>query len=71
MESIVIEALQRVSHMVEETHAEIILPKSWPAASGYGPCGTVLVESELGYGSVFGFALPAVHQDHFDEDGWE
>ncbi|MFC1976500.1 response regulator [Chloroflexota bacterium] len=34
---IVTEALQRLSHMIEEKQAEIILPDKWPIALGYGP----------------------------------
>jgi signal transduction histidine kinase len=35
--SIVAEALQRLSSMIEESHARIALPDAWPAALGYGP----------------------------------
>jgi signal transduction histidine kinase len=37
MIEIVAEARQRLIAMIDESHAEIILPDVWPAASGYGP----------------------------------
>ncbi len=37
MSSIVNEALQRLSGMIEESQAEITMPESWPAALGHGP----------------------------------
>jgi two-component system sensor histidine kinase/response regulator len=37
MESIVTEALHRLVDLIEEHRAEIILPKTWPTALGYGP----------------------------------
>lgn len=37
MASIVAEAVQRLSGMIEESQATIILPDAWPAALGYGP----------------------------------
>lgn len=37
MASIMTETWQRLASMIEEYHAEIILPDVWPVASGYGP----------------------------------
>jgi signal transduction histidine kinase len=37
MASILAEALQRLSSMIEESQAHIALPDAWPAALGYGP----------------------------------
>ncbi|MCK4473481.1 MAG: PAS domain S-box protein, partial [Anaerolineae bacterium] len=37
MARIVAEAQQRLTHMIEEYQAEIILPETWPVALGYGP----------------------------------
>jgi len=37
MASIMTEIWQRLASMIEEYHAEIILPDVWPVASGYGP----------------------------------
>ncbi len=37
MADIVAEAQQRLDYMIEEHEAEIILPKTWPVALGYGP----------------------------------
>ena len=37
MASIVSEAVQRLADMIEEGHAEIRLPDTWPAALGYAP----------------------------------
>lgn len=37
MVGIVAEVQQRLADMIEETQAEIVLPKSWPVALGYGP----------------------------------
>jgi signal transduction histidine kinase len=37
MADIVAEARQRLDYMIEEHEAEIILPKTWPVALGYGP----------------------------------
>jgi signal transduction histidine kinase len=37
MASIVAEAQERLAHVIEEQQAEIILPKTWPVALGYGP----------------------------------
>ena len=37
MADIVAEARQRIDYMIEEHQAEIILPKTWPVAMGYGP----------------------------------
>jgi two-component system sensor histidine kinase/response regulator len=37
MASTVDEAQRRLTYMIEEHQAEIILPKSWPVALGYGP----------------------------------
>ena len=37
MASVVGESVRRLSHMVEEHQAEMILPETWPAAMGYGP----------------------------------
>jgi signal transduction histidine kinase len=37
MSDIVDEAQRRLSHMIEESKARIILPESWPAALGHGP----------------------------------
>jgi len=37
MASVVAEALERLSYVIEEHQAEIILPESWPVALGHGP----------------------------------
>ncbi len=37
MASLVAGTRWRLASMIEESHAEIILPKVWPVASGYGP----------------------------------
>ncbi len=37
METIVLDACQRVISLQQEYNAEIILPESWPVAAGYGP----------------------------------
>ncbi len=37
MRAIVLAAQQRLGHLIEEYHAEIVLPGKWPAALGYGP----------------------------------
>ncbi|MBN1284708.1 MAG: PAS domain S-box protein [Anaerolineae bacterium] len=37
MGMIVHEALGRLSHMIEQRRAEIVLPDTWPTASGYAP----------------------------------
>lgn len=37
MANIVTEAQRRISNMIEEYKAEIIVPTSWPVAMGYGP----------------------------------
>jgi signal transduction histidine kinase/DNA-binding response OmpR family regulator len=37
MASIVAEAMQRMTSMIEGSQAEIVLPETWPAAVGYGP----------------------------------
>lgn len=37
MASIVVVALERLGHIVEEREAEIVTPESWPVALGYGP----------------------------------
>jgi two-component system, sensor histidine kinase and response regulator len=37
MGQIVDESLGRLTHMIEESRAEIILPPAWPVALGYGP----------------------------------
>jgi signal transduction histidine kinase len=37
MTDIVAEAQQRLDYMIEEHKAEIILPRTWPVALGYGP----------------------------------
>lgn len=37
MASIIGEAIQRLADMIEEHHAEIRLPDTWPAARGYAP----------------------------------
>ncbi|MGD1996828.1 MAG: response regulator [Anaerolineae bacterium] len=37
MASVVAEAQQRLSHLVEEHQAEIVLPSAWPVAIGHGP----------------------------------
>ncbi len=37
MDDIVQAAQERLSHIIEERRAEIILPESWPTAVGYGP----------------------------------
>ena len=37
METIVAEALQRLTQIIEEHEAKITVPPSWPFAVGYGP----------------------------------
>ncbi|MFQ6102208.1 MAG: response regulator [Anaerolineae bacterium] len=37
MESIVVEAMQRVAGIIQERQAEIVLPETWPLALGYTP----------------------------------
>jgi signal transduction histidine kinase len=37
MASIVDEAMHRLTGIIEERHAEVILPETWPVALGYGP----------------------------------
>lgn len=37
MMSIVAEAMQRMTSMIEGSQAEIVLPETWPVAVGYGP----------------------------------
>jgi signal transduction histidine kinase len=37
MASIVAEAMQRLEPMIQEAQADVTLPKTWPAALGYGP----------------------------------
>jgi PAS domain S-box-containing protein len=37
MASIVAEAQGRLTHMIEEHHAKIVLPDAWPVSLGYGP----------------------------------
>ena len=37
MGSLVDQARQRLTHVIQESGAEIILPPAWPTASGYGP----------------------------------
>lgn len=37
MAPIVAEAQGRLAHIIEETHAEIVVPNKWPVAWGYGP----------------------------------
>jgi len=37
MKGIVEDAQQRLTYLIEKHQAEIILPESWPVASGYGP----------------------------------
>ncbi|MCP4536877.1 MAG: response regulator [Chloroflexi bacterium] len=37
MASIVAEAIERLSSMIEENKVEVILPETWPIAVGYGP----------------------------------
>jgi len=37
MGSIVAEAMQRLSGMIKERQAEVIVPETWPVALGYGP----------------------------------
>lgn len=37
MRNIIEEAQQRLSYMIDESEAEIILPDTWPEALGYGP----------------------------------
>ena len=37
MTSIVGEALDQLAYLIEDSHAEIVLPESWPTALGYGP----------------------------------
>jgi signal transduction histidine kinase len=35
--SIVAEAMERLTYMIERYQAEVVLPESWPMAQGYGP----------------------------------
>lgn len=37
MQAIVLNALQRVQHMIETSHAEVLLPDEWETAVGYAP----------------------------------
>ena len=37
MAGIVLEAQSRLTYMIEESNAEIIMPESWPVSWGYGP----------------------------------
>ena len=37
MASIVAEAMQRLTSVIEESQAEIVMPERWPVAVGYGP----------------------------------
>jgi PAS domain S-box-containing protein len=37
MASVVTESRRRLAHMIDESHAKVTLPDTWPVASGYGP----------------------------------
>jgi signal transduction histidine kinase len=60
MESIVAEALQRLSYMIETYGAKIILPESWPLALGRGPWIEEVWVNYLSNGIKYGGRPPYV-----------
>ena len=60
MESIVAEALQRLSYMIETYGAKIILPESWPVALGRGPWIEEVWVNYLSNGIKYGGRPPYV-----------
>jgi PAS domain S-box-containing protein len=58
MTQIVDEAWQRLTHMTEEHHPEIVLPDSWPAAVGYGPWIEEVWVNYLSNGLKYGGSPP-------------
>lgn len=60
MASVVAEALQRLAYMIEEDHAEIIVPDAWPVALGYGPWVEEVWVNYLGNAIKYGGHPPRV-----------
>jgi signal transduction histidine kinase/DNA-binding response OmpR family regulator len=60
MASVVAEALQRLAYMIEEGHAEIIVPDAWPVALGYGPWVEEVWVNYLGNAIKYGGHPPRV-----------
>jgi two-component system, sensor histidine kinase and response regulator len=60
MESIVAEALQRLSYMIETYGAKIILPDSWPIALGRGPWIEEVWVNYISNGIKYGGRPPCV-----------
>jgi signal transduction histidine kinase/DNA-binding response OmpR family regulator len=60
MASVVAGALQRLADMMEEHRAEVILPKTWPVALGYGPWVEEVWVNYLSNGFKYGGRPPRV-----------
>jgi PAS domain S-box-containing protein len=60
MASIVAEAQQRLAHMIEEHQAEIVVPKGWPMALGYGPWVEEVWVNYLSNALIYGGRPPRV-----------
>jgi len=60
MASIVAEVMQRLAGMIEKSQAEVILPKSWPVALGYGPWVEEVWANYLSNGIKYGGRPPRV-----------
>jgi signal transduction histidine kinase/DNA-binding response OmpR family regulator len=60
MASIVSEVTQRLTGMIEERQAELILPTTWPVAMGYGPWVEEIWVNYLSNGIKYGGRPPRV-----------
>ncbi len=71
MAGIVAEALQRLEHTIEESRADVMLPATWPVASGYGPWVEEVwvnyLSNALAYGGRAEGGIPPRIELGFDE----
>jgi signal transduction histidine kinase len=69
MESIVVEAMQRVAGIAQERQAEIILPETWPLALGYEPWVEEVWVNYLSNAVKYGGQPPRVEVGAMAESG--
>jgi signal transduction histidine kinase/DNA-binding response OmpR family regulator len=69
MAIVVSEALQRLTFLIEETHAEIALPDTWPKAAGYSPWIEEVWVNYLSNGIKYGGQPPRLELGAEAQDG--
>ncbi len=67
MAAVVLSTQDRLAHMIDEAHAEIILPESWPTAMGYAPWLEEVWANYLSNGLKYGGQPPRLHLGSVDQ----